>query len=64
MSMKTIVNQLPGTLVTCIHLYSILTSHRRLILYAPPQAISAVGVYLKQLREIQLTGKRKESPLI
>lgn len=65
MSMKTIVNPLPGTLSPCIHMYSILSIHMRLILYAtaPPSAISIVAACLKQLREIQLTGKIKESSI-
>lgn len=65
MSMKTIVNPLPGTLIPCIHMYSVLSIHMRLILYvpAPPLAISIVAVCLKQLREIQRTGIIKESSI-
>ena len=63
MSMKTIVNPLPGTLIPCIHMYSNLSIHLRLILYAPapPLPISIVAACLKQLREIHLTATIKES---
>lgn len=65
MSTKTIVNPLPGTLIPCIHMYSVLSIHMRLILYvpAPPLAISIVAACLKQLREIQRTGIIKESSI-
>lgn len=65
MSMKTIANPLPGTPIPCIHMYSILSIHMRLILYAPapPLAISIVAVCLEQLRETQLTGMTKESSI-
>jgi len=65
MSTKTIVYPLPGTLIPCIHMYSVLSIHTRLILHAPapPLAISIVAVCLKQLGEIQLTGIVKESSI-